>query len=124
MAIPFGVGMKYVLNPKYYLAVEFGMRKTFFDYLDNISDGDLQYKNYQYGNVFDYDNYFLWGFRLPILCTISPAPAAPTSKNSSYFNNFISLTGILKHMASWNRRSLEKRLFLPPCGFIKGKYRL
>src|SRR5690606_22405478 len=46
MAIPFGVGMKYVLNPKYYLAFEFGMRKTFFDYLDNISDGDLQYKNY------------------------------------------------------------------------------
>lgn len=75
--------MKYVLNPKYYLAFEFGMRKTFFDYLDNISDGDPQYKNYQYGNVFDYDNYFLQDLRLPTPFTISPAPAALIGK---FFN--------------------------------------
>ncbi|MBN8651154.1 MAG: hypothetical protein J0L67_06995 [Cytophagales bacterium] len=77
MAIPFGGGMKYVLNPKYYLAFEFGMRKTFFDYLDNISDGDPQYKNYQYGNVFDYDNYFFAGFTLTYTFYDIPCPSSP-----------------------------------------------
>jgi len=77
MAIPFGGGMKYVLNPKYYIAFEFGMRKTFFDYLDNISDGDPQYKNYQYGNVFDYDNYFFAGFTLTYTFYDIPCPSSP-----------------------------------------------
>jgi hypothetical protein len=77
MAIPFGGGMKYVLNPKYYIAFEFGMRKTFFDYLDNISDGDLQNKNYQYGNVFDTDNYFFAGFTLTYTFYDIPCPSSP-----------------------------------------------
>lgn len=64
MAIPLGVGMKYVLNPKWYLAVEAGIRKTFFDYLDNISSGNPKLKNYQYGNGNDYDNYFFFGIIL------------------------------------------------------------
>lgn len=64
MAIPFGGGIKYVLNPKYYVAVEFGIRKTFFDYLDNISEGDPSFKNYQYGNKFDYDTYYFLGITL------------------------------------------------------------
>ncbi|CAN5430994.1 hypothetical protein BH10BAC4_BH10BAC4_05290 [soil metagenome] len=64
MAIPFGGGVKYVLNPKYYLALELGIRKTFFDYLDNISDGDPSCKNYQYGNKFDYDTYYFLGITL------------------------------------------------------------
>ena len=58
LAVPIGGGMKYVLNPKWYVAFEFTIRKTFFDYLDNISDGDASFKNYQYGNRFDTDNYF------------------------------------------------------------------
>lgn len=77
MAIPFGVGMKYVLNPKYYVGFELGMRKTFFDYLDNISDGDPQYKNYQYGNVFDNDNYFFAGFTLTYTFYDIPCPSSP-----------------------------------------------
>ena len=64
MAIPFGGGIKYVLNPRYYMAIEFGVRKTFFDYLDNISDGDKSFKNYQYGNKFDYDTYYFLGISL------------------------------------------------------------
>ncbi|MFZ5970099.1 MAG: DUF6089 family protein [Bacteroidota bacterium] len=64
MAIPLGGGMKYVLNPKWYLAFEFTIRKTLFDYLDNISDGDPSFKNYQYGNRFDTDNYFLLSLSL------------------------------------------------------------
>jgi hypothetical protein len=64
MAIPFGGGMKYVLNPKWYLAFEFGIRKTFFDFLDGVSDEDVSRKNYQYGNPYDNDNFFFMGLTL------------------------------------------------------------
>jgi len=77
MAIPFGGGMKYVLNPKYYIAFEFGIRKTFFDYLDNISDGNPSIKNYQYGNAFDYDNYFFTGITLTYTFYDIPCPGSP-----------------------------------------------
>lgn len=77
MAIPFGGGMKYVVNPRYYLSLEFGIRKTFFDYLDNISDGDPSYKNYQYGNKFDYDNYFFLGLTLTRTFYDIPCPTNP-----------------------------------------------
>ncbi|MBL7848077.1 MAG: outer membrane beta-barrel protein [Cyclobacteriaceae bacterium] len=77
MAVPFGGGMKYVVNPKYYIALEFGMRKTFFDYLDNISDGDKAYKNYQYGNGNDYDNYFFLGLTLTRTFYDIPCPTNP-----------------------------------------------
>jgi hypothetical protein len=75
-AIPFGGGMKYVLNPKWYVSFEFGVRKTFFDYLDNISDGDLSLKNYQYGNRHDNDTFFFTGFA--ITCTLYDIPC-PTN---------------------------------------------
>jgi hypothetical protein len=64
VSIPFGGGMKYVLNPKWYIAFELGIRKTFFDYLDNISDEIPAFKNYQYGNKYDNDNYFFTGISI------------------------------------------------------------
>lgn len=76
-AIPFGGGMKYVLNPKYYIAFEIGIRKTFFDYLDNISEGNPSIKNYQYGNVFDNDNYFFTGITLTYTFYDIPCPGSP-----------------------------------------------
>lgn len=76
-AVPFGIGMKYVYNPKWYLALEFGMRKTWFDYLDNISDGDRRYKNYQYGNPNDNDNYFFLGITLTRTFYNIPCPTNP-----------------------------------------------
>jgi len=76
-AIPFGGGMKYVINPRWYLAFEFGVRKTFFDYLDNISDGDLSLKNYQYGNRYDNDNYFFTGITLTRTLYDIPCPTNP-----------------------------------------------
>ena len=77
MSIPFGVGMKYVLNPKYYIALEFGVRKTFFDYLDNISGGNTTIKNYQYGNPNDYDSYFFTGITLTYTFYDIPCPSSP-----------------------------------------------
>jgi hypothetical protein len=40
-AIPIGVGVKYKASRKWNLGFEFGARKTFTDYLDNVSDKDI-----------------------------------------------------------------------------------
>ena len=75
--IPFGGGIKYVLNPKYYLALEFGIRKTMFDYLDNISDGNPVFKNYQYGNRFDNDTFYFLGITITRTFYDIPCPTNP-----------------------------------------------
>ncbi|MEJ1236850.1 DUF6089 family protein [Chryseolinea sp. T2] len=77
MAIPFGGGVKYVLNPKWYLSLEFGMRKTFFDYLDNVSGGDFRNKNYQYGNDSNNDHYYFLGFSITRTFYTIPCPTNP-----------------------------------------------
>lgn len=76
-AIPFGMGVKYIVNPKYYLSLEFGMRKTFFDYLDNVSEDLTGKKNYQYGNPNDNDNYFFLGFTVTRTFYNIPCPTNP-----------------------------------------------
>ncbi len=77
-AIPFGLGIKYVINPKWYLALEFGARKTFFDYLDNVSAGVNQLvKNYQYGNPYDNDAYYFFGLTLTRTFYDIPCPTNP-----------------------------------------------
>ncbi len=76
-SIPFGAGIKYVLNPKWYLALEFGARKTFFDYLDNVSIGRRTSKNYQYGNPFDNDAYYFLGITLTHTFYDIPCPTNP-----------------------------------------------
>ncbi len=77
-AIPFGLGIKYVINPKWYLAAEFGARKTFFDYLDNVSVGANQLvKNYQYGNPYDNDAYYFFGLTLTRTFYDIPCPTNP-----------------------------------------------
>ena len=76
-AIPFGLGMKYVYNPKWYFALEFGVRKTFFDYLDNISYGDARYKNYRYGNPNDTDIYYFLGISITRTFYNIPCPTNP-----------------------------------------------
>jgi hypothetical protein len=76
-AIPFGTGLKYVINPKWYVALEFGARKTFFDYLDNISIGKESNKNYQYGNPFDNDAYYFLGFSVTRTFYEIPCPTNP-----------------------------------------------
>ena len=77
-AIPFGLGVKYILNPKWYLALEFGARKTFFDYLDNVSAGTNQLvKNYQYGNRYDNDSYYFIGLSITRTFYEIPCPTNP-----------------------------------------------
>ena len=76
-SIPFGGGFKYVYNPKWYFALEFGVRKTFFDYLDNISAGDARNKNYQYGNPNDNDLYYFLGLSITRTFYSIPCPTNP-----------------------------------------------
>lgn len=76
-AIPVGVGFKYVINPKWYVGLEFGLRKTFFDYLDNISEGDQIIKNFQYGNRYTNDNYYFLGLTLTHTFYEIPCPKNP-----------------------------------------------
>jgi hypothetical protein len=59
--IPFGVGIKQLIGKRYAAAIEFGLRKTFFDYLDSVSDADVTVKNYQYGNPNSNDWYYFTG---------------------------------------------------------------
>lgn len=77
-SIPLGGGFKYILNPHWYLGLEIGIRKTFFDYLDNVSDrARPQKRPLESGNPYDKDNYFFIGFSLTrtfydIPCATSP----------------------------------------------------
>jgi len=75
--IPFGGGVKYVHNPKWYFSLEFGVRKTFFDYLDNVSGGDPIHKNYQYGNPNDTDIYYFLGISITRTFYNIPCPTNP-----------------------------------------------
>lgn len=78
LAIPFGGGFKYIMNPKWYAAFEIGIRKTFFDYLDNVSDTkDQTKKNYQSGNPNDFDNYFFVGLTFTRTFYNIPCPTNP-----------------------------------------------
>lgn len=76
-AVPFGLGAKYVHNPKWYFALEFGIRKTFSDHLDNISAGDQRIKNFRYGNPNDNDSYNFLGFTLTRTFYTIPCPTNP-----------------------------------------------
>jgi hypothetical protein len=76
-ALPFGLGFKYVINPKWYLSAEFGARKTFFDYLDNVSAGDQRFKDFEYGNPNDTDLYYFLGISVTRTFYEIPCPTNP-----------------------------------------------
>ncbi len=72
--IPVGLGFKYLINPKFILGIEYAARVTFFDYIDNISEGDLRVKNYQYGNWHTNDMYYYLGLTLNYAFYEIPCP--------------------------------------------------
>lgn len=77
-SVPLGGGIKYVYNPKWYLSLEFGLRKTWTDYIDDISDGDIRYKtNFQHGNPNDNDAYYFLGITLTRTFYSIPCPSNP-----------------------------------------------
>ncbi|MEQ8907325.1 DUF6089 family protein [Ekhidna sp.] len=72
--LPMGVGFKYLFQKRYTIGLEAGARKTFFDYLDGISDNDQRIKDYQYGNPKDDDWYFFTGITFSITLFNVPCP--------------------------------------------------
>lgn len=78
-SLPMGVGFKYLIQKKFMVGIEAGARKTFFDYLDGVSDGDQTIKDYQYGNPKDDDWYFYSGisFSLTLFNVPCPFPYRP-----------------------------------------------
>ncbi|MCZ8353710.1 MAG: DUF6089 family protein [Cyclobacteriaceae bacterium] len=77
-SVQLGMGVKYVINPLWYIGLDFGMRKTFFDYLDNTSEASNQSKTpYRFGNPNDYDNYFFTGITLTRTFYTIPCPGSP-----------------------------------------------
>ena len=80
--LPMGVGFKYLFNKKYTIGIEAGARKTFFDYLDGISDGDQTLKDYQYGNPKDDDWYFFSGISFSVTLFNIPCPFPYTPNKS------------------------------------------
>jgi hypothetical protein len=77
LAIPFGAGVKYVINPLWYLSLEFGMRKTFTDYIDDVSAGKPNVKDFQSGFTYDNDRYFFLGLTLTRTFYEIPCPKNP-----------------------------------------------
>lgn len=75
--LPLGFGAKYILNPRHQLEFQFGLRKTFFDYLDNLSEGDLSRKDYQSGNWNDNDMYYYIGVAFTLSFYDIPCPKSP-----------------------------------------------
>ncbi len=66
--LPFGGGIKHLIGKQFSTALEFGARKTFFDALDGISDGDVFDKtNTRYGNPNDKDWYHYFNISISYL---------------------------------------------------------
>lgn len=72
--IPFGIGFKYMVTPVWVLALEGGVRKTFTDYIDNISGGDPTVRNFEYGNRYTNDWYYYIGISLSYTFYSIPCP--------------------------------------------------
>lgn len=74
LVLPFGLGFKYILDRRWNLGLEAGVRKTFFDHIDDVSGEDLQIKNYSYGNRHDDDWYYYLGLSISYTFYTIPCP--------------------------------------------------
>ena len=74
VGIPVGIGFKHLLGKQFAIAAEAGLRKTFSDYIDTISDEDVTTKNYKYANKADKDLYHVFGIQLSYILFQIPCP--------------------------------------------------
>lgn len=82
--LPFGVGFKHLIGKQFSVGIEFGARKTFFDELDRVSDGDIFQKNFQYGNPNDKDWYHFTGITITYILYKIPCPFRYIPNKSIY----------------------------------------
>jgi len=67
LMLPLSVGIKYNFSPLWTIHLEFAGRKTFYDYLDNISEEEISDKRnstLQFGNWNDNDWYYFAGLAI------------------------------------------------------------
>ena len=79
LVLPFGGGYKHQFSPNFILGIEFGVRKTFTDYLDNLSgipeDQTQAFKgNFEHGNKYNTDWYYFLGISINYGFFIIPCP--------------------------------------------------
>ena len=60
--IPYGVGVKYQINRPWNIGLEFGTRKTFTDYLDNLGGPPISTNKLDQGDPSTKDTYYYLGF--------------------------------------------------------------
>ena len=73
--VPFGLGIKYKVTKQWNLEFEFGARKTFFDYIDEVSEVQIPNKlNPEYGNELDNDWYYFAGISISYTFYSVPCP--------------------------------------------------
>ncbi len=53
LCIPLGIGFKYTIDRQWGLGLEFGIRKTFTDYIDDVSTTYIDLSQYQSGEQYD-----------------------------------------------------------------------
>jgi hypothetical protein len=67
LMLPLSIGIKYNFSPLWTIHFEFAGRKTFYDYLDNISEEEITDKRnstFQFGNWNDNDWYYFAGLAI------------------------------------------------------------
>lgn len=117
LSLPFGAGIKYVLTPNINIAIEAGLRKTFTDYLDDVSGNypdamDLFNARGQEAVLLSYREYEVVG-GTPAFPSKGSQRGSPKSKDYYYFTG-IHLTFALN--SSENSSSHNYRLH------SKGRY--
>ena len=95
--IPFGLGFKYLINKQFSLAIEFEIKKTFYDKIDYLTGAitkdidnitGLEFnnsqKNFQYGSGNNNDFYYFTGISLSYIFYRIPCPKNSAPYNSIY----------------------------------------
>lgn len=73
--IPFGLGVKQLIGRKFAVSADFGVRKTFTDYLDGVSDSNQTRKDgFEFGHPNTDDWYFFAGISFSYILYKIPCP--------------------------------------------------
>ncbi len=73
-AFPLGIGIKYQLSRKFDISIETSARPTLTDHMDGIAGVDDRFKDYDYGNKYNFDTYYFVGFTINYTIYFIPCP--------------------------------------------------
>ena len=83
--VPFGLGFTHLIDKQFNLGIELGVRGTFSDYIDGISDSEQTRKDgFQFGHPNSNDWYFYTGITFTYILYKIPCPF-PYVPNRSMF---------------------------------------